>query len=100
VLPSDKILQVYLYLCYTIVDMALNDHAVGMHIDLSSQPPTCEHCILRKPTKSTVSKVWEGLKLDRRLEVVYVDLMGPQAVHSANRNRYSMDIIDNYSSCS
>jgi hypothetical protein len=35
----------------------------------------------------------EGLKSDRMLGVVYVDLMGPQAICSANRNLYSVDII-------
>jgi hypothetical protein len=39
--------------------------------------------------------VQEGLKLDRQLGIVYVDLMGP-LVCPANGNLYSMDIIDDY----
>jgi hypothetical protein len=58
----------------------------GMHIDLSTEPPTCESCILGKQTKSSVPKIQEGRKLDRQLGIVYVDLMRPQTVQLSAGN--------------
>lgn len=72
--------------------------AEGMPIDLSSLPPSCEHCILAKQTKNPVPKVREGPKSDRKLGVVYIDLTGPMAVRSRNGNYYSMELVDEYTS--
>lgn len=82
----------------TIADMAKKDRAQGMHIDLSNLPPSCEHCILGKKTKKPVPKVREGGRAKERLDVVYVDLMGPMAVQSASGKQYAMDLVDDATS--
>ena len=68
-----------------------------MHIDLSTAPATCEHCILGKQAKNPVPTVREGKKASRILETVYIDLMGPQDVTSSMGNHFVMDIIDDHS---
>jgi len=66
----------------TIIDMARKNAVQGMHIDLSSAPPRCNHCILGKQMCLTVPKVWEGEKATRPLERVFVDLCGPMPCRS------------------
>lgn len=41
----------------SIVDMSENGMVKGMHINLSSAPPKCEPCILRKQTRTPVPKI-------------------------------------------
>ncbi|KZP19650.1 hypothetical protein FIBSPDRAFT_689982, partial [Athelia psychrophila] len=73
----------------------VNNHMVeGMHIDLSSEPPKCQSCILGKQTRNPVPKICEGVKAGGRLDCVHIDLTGPQAVKSANGNLYIMNVID------
>ena len=71
--------------------------ARGMHIDLSSEPAKCQHCILGKQTRNPVPKLLEGVKASRLLDCVYIDLTGPH-VKSANGNSYIMNLIDDNSS--
>jgi len=78
--------------------MAQKHVADGMSIDLSEIPPQCEHCILGKQTHSSLPQIREGPRVMRRLERIYVDLTGPQYVTSRSGRRYSMNIIDNFSS--
>ncbi|KAH7918218.1 hypothetical protein BV22DRAFT_990895, partial [Leucogyrophana mollusca] len=78
----------------SVVELARNGHVTGMPIDLSSEPPVCEHCILGKQTKSSVPKVREGVRATRVLGIVYIDLMEHQEIVSALGNRYVLDIID------
>ena len=82
----------------TVLDMARNGVVRGMPIDLSTLPPKCDHCIVGKQTRSSVPKVREGPKATRRLERVFVDLCGPHLVTSKSGCRYSMNIIDDFSS--
>ena len=83
---------------HSIVEMARGGLVQGMPIDLSTEPGKCEHCVLGKQVRTPVPKVRTGLKADRRLGIVYVDLTGPEAVKLASGNLYSMNIIDDFSS--
>jgi hypothetical protein len=82
----------------TIIDMAHQSVVTGMPIDLSSTPPTCDHCILGKQTHSSVPRLCEGAKATRRLEWVFVDLCGPLPCMSQSGHLFSLNIIDNFSS--
>ncbi|KZP18481.1 hypothetical protein FIBSPDRAFT_712162, partial [Athelia psychrophila] len=77
-----------------LVDMVDSEMVEGMHVDLSSKPAKCEHCILGKQTRNPVPKIREGIKAGEVLERVHIDLTGPQAVTSANGHLYIMNIID------
>jgi hypothetical protein len=81
-----------------IINMAHTNAVEGMLINISTPPSKCEHCILRKQTCSSVSRVREGARASKPLEHVYVDLCGPMAIPSRSGRLYSMNIIDNYSS--
>jgi transposase InsO family protein len=81
----------------TIIDMAKGGISQGMPIDLSSLPPSCEHCALGKQSRSPVPKKREGSKADKRLGRVFVDLCRPMAVTSRSGKVYSMNVIDDYS---
>ena len=80
-----------------IVEMAKHGVTQGMPIDLSSLPPKCDHCAIGKQSRSPVLKTREGIKSDRRLGKVFVDLCGPMAVVSRSGNLYSMNLIDDFS---
>ena len=82
----------------TIVEMAQSRAVNGMTIDLSEIPPKCDSCILGKQTISTIPKVREGPKATDRLEHIHVDLSGPMTVTSRSGRKYSMNIMDDYSS--
>ena len=82
----------------TVIDMARENTAKGMPIDLSSAPATCDHCVLGKQTRSHVPKVREGPRATKRLERVYVDLCGPMPAVSKFGHVYSMNIMDDFSS--
>jgi hypothetical protein len=84
----------------TIVKMAKNGVSQGMLIDLSSLPPKCDHCALRKQTHSLVPKICEGIKVSRHLERVYVDLCRPMAITSQTGNLYCMNLINDFSGMS
>ncbi|RDB23168.1 hypothetical protein Hypma_009671 [Hypsizygus marmoreus] len=78
-------------------DMARNGLVAGMPASFPSLPPKCESCILGKQTKTPVPKVRaEGRKATRKLEIVWVDLQGPNAVTSRTGNRYVMNLVDDY----
>jgi len=78
--------------------MAQSRAVNGMTIDLSEIPPKCDSCILGKQTISTIPKVREGPKATDRLERIHVDLSGPMTVTSRSGRKYSMNIMDDYSS--
>jgi len=64
-----------------------------------NKPQKCDSCILGKQTKTPVPKKreeGEGHRATRKLEKVWVDLIGPMAVTSRTGNRYIMDIVDDY----
>jgi transposase InsO family protein len=82
----------------TIIDMAHKGAVQGMHIDLSSAPPRCNHCILGKQTCSSVLKSWEGSRVTCPLEHIFVDLCGPMPCRSRSGWLYSMNLIDDFSS--
>jgi hypothetical protein len=81
----------------SIVEMSDKQMVKGMHIDLSTEPAKCQHCILGKQTRSTVPKIREGPKAAEVLDIVYIDLTGPH-LQSANGNKYSMNLIDDATS--
>jgi hypothetical protein len=67
-----------------------------MPIDLSSSPPKCNHCILGKQARSSVLKVWEGVKATTQLGRVYVNLTGPMSLALRSGFLYTMNIIDDF----
>jgi hypothetical protein len=69
-----------------------------MCINLSQTPPKCDSCIHGKQGRTPVLKVHQGERSSRRLGIIYVDLMGPEAVKSASGNQYIMNIVDDHSS--
>jgi transposase InsO family protein len=81
----------------SIISLARKQMASGMHIDLSTLPPRCTHCILAKQVRSPVPSEREGIRAVRRLEKVFVDLSGPFC-QSASGFRYVMHIVDDFSS--
>jgi hypothetical protein len=82
----------------SIVEMSDRNMAKGMHIDLSSALPKCQSCILGKQTKSSVPKIREGKRAGEVLDIVYIDLTGPESVQSASGNSYVMNLIDDATS--
>ena len=52
----------------TVIDMARQNVAKGMPIDLSSALATCDHCVLGKQTRSHVPRAREGRRATKRLE--------------------------------
>src|SRR5882762_1424188 len=82
----------------SIIDMLDNGMVKGMHVNLSSAPPKCQSCILGKQTKTPVPKKREGARAEGVLDVVYIDLTGPQSVQSASGFNYVMNIIDDATS--
>jgi hypothetical protein len=84
----------------SIIDMSDKNMVKGMHINLSSEPAKCQHCILGKQTRSSVPKLREGQKASGLvlLDCVCIDLTGPQHVKSANGHSYVMNLIDDASS--
>ena len=83
---------------WAIIEMAKNGVSQGMPIDLSSLPPKCDHCTIRKQMHSPVPKIQEGKKATEHLGRVYMDLCGQMAVMSQSRKLYCMNIINNFSS--
>jgi len=77
--------------------MSNNGMVKGMHVNLTSAPPKCQSCILGKDTKTPVPKIREGVRAKGVLDVVYINLTGPQSVQSASGFNYVMNIIDNAS---
>jgi len=67
-------------------------------MDLSATPPVCEHCILRKQTKTPIPQTWEGKQVEAPLDIVYSDLTGPEDVPTLGGSTYIMNIIDDCSS--
>jgi Reverse transcriptase (RNA-dependent DNA polymerase)/GAG-pre-integrase domain len=85
----------------TISDMARNGTIKGMPLSITNAPAKCDSCILGKQTKTPVPKKREegiGHRATRKLEKVWVDLVGPAAVTSRTGNKYVMDIVDDYTS--
>ena len=79
------------------IDMARLGMAEGMLMDLSATPPLCEHCILSKQTKNPIPQAHEGKWEKAPLDIVYLDLMGPEDVPTLGGSKYVMNIIDDYS---
>jgi hypothetical protein len=82
----------------SIVDMSDNGMVRGMHVNLSSAPPKCQSCILGKQTTTPVPKVQERMRAAGILDVVYIDLTGPESVQSASGFNYVMNVIDDVTS--
>ena len=80
--------------------MACNHLIEGMPTTFSTAPD-CDSCIIRKQMKTPVPKKCEegpGHRAMQKLEKVWVDLIGPISVTSANGNHYVMDLLDDYTS--
>jgi hypothetical protein len=83
---------------HAVYDLARSGNAVGIPINLSTEPPVCDDCILGKQTRTSVPKVRVGGRATRKLGVVHVDLMEHPDTVSAAENKYVMDVIDDFSS--
>jgi ribosome-associated toxin RatA of RatAB toxin-antitoxin module len=82
----------------SIINMAKKGVTKGMPIDLSLLPANCHHCTIRKQSHSQISKIQEGVKADKCLGRVYVDICGPMAITSHARNMYALNMINDFSS--
>ena len=78
--------------------MAKVEVSKDMQIDLSLHPAKCDHCTLRKQSKTLVLKKQEGDKDKEQLGRVYVDLCGPMSATSHTGKLYCMNLINNFSS--
>ena len=58
-----------------VANLARQTLATDMPLSSSPPPPSCEHCILGTQTRSSVPKVREGVRADRKLGIVHVDLL-------------------------
>jgi hypothetical protein len=79
-----------------VMDMVQNGTINGAPPSLLSHtPPKCDACVLGKQTQSPIHK-WrrEENKATRQLEIIWVDLAGPQDVESRTGNHYIMNIVD------
>jgi hypothetical protein len=85
---------------HAVYDLAHSGNATDMPINLSTQPPVCDNCVLGKQTKSSIPKVRAEVRANRQLGIVHVDLMGHLDVVSATGHKYIMDIIDDFLSYS
>jgi hypothetical protein len=81
----------------TMLDMARGNTVTGMDADLSHIPTKCADCILGKQKKKPVSKRWKGPCSTRKLQKVFADLVGPQAVVAKGGYLYTLQLIDDYS---
>ena len=77
--------------------MAKQGTTTGMLADLSTLPPICQYCILRKQTKKAVPKTRQGERAKGLLEVIHANLMGPEDVASAGGAKYILNLVDDSS---
>src|SRR5882724_7655325 len=65
-----------------------------MPIDLSTLLPICEHCMLRKQTKTLVPKLREGVREKVKLEKIFSDITSLEVVATKNSDKYMLNMID------
>ena len=70
----------------------------GLPPSLSNMAPSkCASCVLGKQTRTLVLKKHEeGKRAMRCLEIVWIDMIGPESVVLRTGNQYMLDIVDNY----
>jgi hypothetical protein len=78
----------------TVLDMARRHAVTGMDADLSHIPAKCADCILGKQKKKPVRKKRKGPRSTRKLQKVFADLAGPQAVAARGGYLYTLQLID------
>ena len=81
----------------SIVHMAERGLVSGMPANLSTIPPTCEHCVLGKQTRTPVPKVREGERAKHPLDKVFSDISGPEDVQTTQGGLYTLNFIDDFS---
>jgi len=67
-----------------------------MPMNLLATPPICEQSILSKQTKTPIPQTCDGKRAEALLDIVYLDLTGPEDVPTLGGCIYVMNIIDNY----
>jgi len=77
-----------------IIQMAKDSVSIGISTNLSTLPPVCQHCILRKQTNKTIPKTRQGGRAGKLLEIVYVDLTSLEDMTSVGRVKYILNLID------
>lgn len=85
---------------YKAIQQLAHDHRIKGALTLPHHnPPKCDNCLLGKQTRTPVPKLrQEGHRAKRKLEIVWVDLMGPVNVQSKSGNHYVLDIVDDFTS--
>ena len=68
----------------------------GLPLDLKEKLETCETCIKSKQVKSSFDKKIE-ISTKRPLELLHMDLFGPNRVSSLGGKLYGLVIVDDYS---
>ena len=68
----------------------------GLPLDLEEKPKTCETCIKSKQVKSSFDKKIE-ISTKRPLELLHMDLFGPNQASSLGGKSYGLVIVDDYS---
>lgn len=83
-----------------IQNMAHAGMVKGLPLSLSKATPSkCVSCVLGKQTKTPILKKHEeGRRATRCLEIVWIDMIGPETVTSRTGSRYMLDILDDYTS--
>ncbi|TFY76856.1 hypothetical protein EWM64_g7155 [Hericium alpestre] len=84
----------------SIIHMARHGLVLGMPIDLSVCPPSCEHCIVRKQAKMNLPCTREGRRATHLMGIVFANLMGPVKPESLGKKSYSLKLIDDFSAMS
>ncbi|KAG7445132.1 uncharacterized protein BT62DRAFT_898219 [Guyanagaster necrorhizus] len=84
---------------YQTVAKIIQSHSLqGMPINLSKLPLEYDSYILSKQTRMSIPKTQQkAYRAQQKLEIVWVDLIGSQAVVLKTETQYMMDIVDDYS---
>jgi hypothetical protein len=81
----------------TVLDMARRNAVTSMDADLSHIPAKCADYVLGKQKKKPVRKRRKGPRSTRKLQKVFADLAGPQAVVPRGGYLFTLQLINDYS---
>ena len=79
-----------------VYDLAHEERATGMPIDLSVSPGSCANCILGKQKRLSVLQIRQGTRASRKLGIIHVDLLEHPEHVSALGNKYVLNIVDDF----
>lgn len=81
-----------------VYNLARGGHATGMPIDLSVTPGSYANCIFGNQKWSSVPQTQQGTRAIRKLGIVHVDLLEHPEHMLSLRNKYMLNIINDFSS--